>query len=199
MNQVKNSPEFAIIDSNTFSCMGLKSLLETIMPELTVRCFNTFGALVDDTPDMYAHYFVASHIALEHTAFFLERKRRTIVLVNGENVTFNTFHTLNVGLPENKLVSALMSLHKEGHGHSCHPQEKEGENSDTLRLSPREVEVLVLIVRGLINKEIAERLNISLSTVISHRKNITEKLGIRSVSGLTVYAVMNGLVEANQI
>ena len=66
-------------------------------------------------------------------------------------------------------------------------------------LSQREVEVLVLIVHGLINKEIANRLNISLTTVISHRKNITEKLGIRSISGLTVYAIINGLVEANQI
>ena len=48
-------------------------------------------------------------------------------------------------------------------------------------LSAREIEVLVLITKGLINKEIADKLNISLTTVISHRKNITEKLGIKSV------------------
>ena len=57
-------------------------------------------------------------------------------------------------------------------------------------LSAREIEVLVLITKGLINKEIADKLNISLTTVITHRKNITEKLGIKSVSGLTIYAVM---------
>ena len=51
----------------------------------------------------------------------------------------------------------------------------------------------------LINKEIADKLNISLTTVISHRKNITEKLGIKSVSGLTIYAVMHGYVEADRI
>ena len=66
-------------------------------------------------------------------------------------------------------------------------------------LSAREIEVLVLLTRGLINKEIAERLNISLTTVISHRKNICEKLGIKSVSGLTIYAVMRGYVEADSI
>lgn len=198
MSQPNYSPEFAIIDSNTFSCMGLKSLLETILSGITVRCFNTFSALTDDTPDMYAHYFVTSQIAMEHTAFFLERKRRTIILVNGENPSFNTFHTLNVGLPENKLVSALINMHDKGHGHSTPPQKKNPQD-DYARLSTREMEVLTLIVRGLINKEIAERLNISLTTVISHRKNITEKLGIRSVSGLTVYAIMNGLIEANQI
>ena len=50
-----------------------------------------------------------------------------------------------------------------------------------------------------INKEIADKLNISLTTVITHRKNITEKLGIKSVSGLTIYAVMNGYIEADRI
>ena len=49
------------------------------------------------------------------------------------------------------------------------------------------------------NKEIADKLNISLTTVITHRKNITEKLGIKSVSGLTIYAVMNGYIEADRI
>ena len=48
-------------------------------------------------------------------------------------------------------------------------------------------------------KEIADKLNISLTTVISHRKNITEKLGIKSVAGLTIYAVMHGYVEADRI
>ena len=66
-------------------------------------------------------------------------------------------------------------------------------------LSAREIEVLVLITKGLINKEIADKLNISLTTVISHRKNITEKLGIKSVSGLTIYAVMQGYVEEDRI
>ncbi len=61
-------------------------------------------------------------------------------------------------------------------------------------LSQREIEVLRLVASGLINKEIAERLNISINTVLTHRKNITAKLGIKSVSGLSLYAMMNGLV-----
>ena len=66
-------------------------------------------------------------------------------------------------------------------------------------LSMREIEVLSLVARGFINKEIADKLNISLTTVITHRKNITKKLGIKSVSGLTIYAVMRGYVEADSI
>jgi DNA-binding NarL/FixJ family response regulator len=66
-------------------------------------------------------------------------------------------------------------------------------------LSDREIEVMSLIVQGYINKEIADKLNISLSTVITHRKNIMDKLGMKSVSALTIYAVMHGYVDINKI
>ena len=64
-------------------------------------------------------------------------------------------------------------------------------------LSLREIDVLKLIVKGFINKDIADKLCISLNTVLTHRKNITSKLGIKSVSGLTFYAMMNGLISEN--
>ena len=66
-------------------------------------------------------------------------------------------------------------------------------------LSDREIEVLSLVAQGNINKEIAEKLFISTTTVITHRKNIQEKLGIKSVSSLTIYAVMHGYVDINKI
>ena len=66
-------------------------------------------------------------------------------------------------------------------------------------MTMREIEVLSLVARGFINKEIADKLHISLTTVITHRKNITEKLGIKTISGLTIYAVMRGYVEADSI
>jgi DNA-binding CsgD family transcriptional regulator len=63
------------------------------------------------------------------------------------------------------------------------------------QLTNREIEVLKLIVQGWLNKEIAEKLNISLNTVLSHRKNIMAKTGIKTVSGLTFYSISNGLVS----
>ena len=66
-------------------------------------------------------------------------------------------------------------------------------------LSDREIEVMALIVQGFINKEIADKLHISLSTVITHRKNIMDKLGLRSVSALTIYAVTHAYVDINTI
>ena len=76
---------------------------------------------------------------------------------------------------------------------------KKNGNSDNGELTVREKEVIKLISLGLANKEIAEKLFISIHTVISHRKNITEKLGIKSISGLTVYAIMNNLLDIQDI
>jgi len=66
-------------------------------------------------------------------------------------------------------------------------------------LTEREIEVVKLVANGKTNKEIADKLFISIHTVISHRKNITEKLGIKSISGLTVYAILNNLIDATSI
>lgn len=74
----------------------------------------------------------------------------------------------------------------------------QGESNSRI-LSDREIEVMILIVEGHINKEIADQLHIGLSTVITHRRNIMEKLNIKSVSALTIYAVMNGYVDINRI
>lgn len=66
-------------------------------------------------------------------------------------------------------------------------------------LTKREQDTLRLIALGLTQKEIADRLFISTHTVVSHRKNITHKLGIKTVSGLTVYAILNNLITMDEI
>lgn len=66
-------------------------------------------------------------------------------------------------------------------------------------LTRRETAVLVQLAQGKTNKEIAEALNVSVHTVISHRKNITHKTGIKSVAGLTVYAMLNNLIDESSL
>ena len=194
-----STPEIAIIDPNTLSCLGLSSLLEELIPGAVIRTFPSFAAFTDDTPDMYAHYFISSQVYLEHTAFFLQRRPKTIVLAAGEaGPQLAGVLTLNIYQPEKDLVRNIVLLHSHGHRHG-HPGKLPTNPPAGHELTAREIEVLVLVVKGLINKEIAGRLNISQTTVISHRKNITEKLGIKSVSGLAIYAVMHGYVEADQI
>jgi len=62
------------------------------------------------------------------------------------------------------------------------------------QLSVREIEILGMVAQGFSNKQIAEQLFISIHTVITHRKNITSKLGIKSISGLTLYAALNNFI-----
>ncbi len=104
----------------------------------------------------------------------------------------NYQHTLHLHTPGDeihRLVSDLFASASVDHK----------ENQQSGELSVREREVLKLVALGLSNKEIAERLFISIHTVISHRKNITEKLGIKSISGLTVYAILNKIIDPETI
>lgn len=73
------------------------------------------------------------------------------------------------------------------------------EESDQTALSQREKEIIGCIVKGMTNKEIAEKLFISVHTVITHRRNITRKLQIHSAAGLTIYAIVNKLVELSDV
>ena len=81
---------------------------------------------------------------------------------------------------------------------ACSVQSDDDE-SDTAPLSDREKDVLVCLSKGLKNNEIADQLNISVHTVITHRKNIVRKTGIKSVAALTVYAILNNLIEEKDI
>jgi len=197
---MQGRPKIAIIDPNTLAAMGLKQMLQTVMPIMTVDTFGSFSELEANSPDSYFHYFAAMNIVLENKAFFAERRRKTIVLtLSLDSMSqLSEFHSLCINVPESDLVRALLMLEQHAHGH--------GENlppmPDILTrkiLSDREIEVMSLIVQGYINKEIADHLHIGLSTVITHRKNIMEKLGMKSVSALTIYAVMHGYVDINKI
>lgn len=198
---MNHQPEIAIVEANTLTSLGLKTILERMIPMAVIRTFHSFGELTDDTPDIYAHYFISAQIYVEHNAFFLPRKRKTIVLAgDSHQFQLSGVPILNIYQAEEQLVKDILKLHQHAH-HDGYPVKDMPPTPPTTghELSAREIEVLVLITKGLINKEIADKLNIGLTTVITHRKNITEKLGIKSVSGLTIYAVMNGYVEADRI
>lgn len=201
-------PRIAIIDQNTLESIGLKSIINDLIPMAYLSVFSSFEALeqeADETP--FFHYFVSSQILLTHLDFFLQHQHQTIVLTAQpmSSTQFEHFNTLNTAQTEHGLVKSLLLLHQHGHGnpqgtgyHHAKLQERDV-IGPTIDISKREAEVLALVVRGYINKEIADRLCISLPTVISHRKNICEKLHLRSVSSLTIYAVTHGIVSIDEI
>ena len=193
-------PKIAIVDANTLATLGLKQILQNVMPIMTVDTFGSFAELQSNNPDDYFHYFAAMSIVLENKDFFLERRRKTFVLTLSLDTMsqLSEFHCLCVNVPEQQLVRSLLALQQHGHGGGRNmPPMPEVLNQKTL--TDREIEVMSLIVQGFINKEIADKLNIGLATVVTHRKNIMDKLGFKSVSALTIYAVMHGYVDINKI
>jgi DNA-binding NarL/FixJ family response regulator len=193
-------PKIAIIDANTLAVLGLKQLLQNVMPIMTVDTYGSFLELEANHPEQYFHYFVAMNVVLENKAFFLENRKKTIVLTLSRDINsqLSEFHSLCINVPEPELVRSILAMeqHAHGQGQNLPPMPKALQQKI---LSNREIEVMSLIVQGYINKEIADKLNIGLSTVITHRKNIMDKLGMKSVSGLTIYAVMHGYVDINKI
>ena len=211
----RQAPAFAIVESNTLAVMGLSQLLESAIPSAQIQAFGTFGELQASNPEHFIHFFVSMQIVLANRNFFLDYKHKTIVLTpsNDPMSQLSVFSCVcsndsgkcsPCGCPFFcKLMSSLMSnpsdtlTHRQWKSFSCdigsleHTQEK--------TLTDREIEVLSLVAKGKINKEIADLLCIGLTTVITHRKNIQEKLGIKSVSALTIYAVMHGFVDINHI
>ena len=97
---------------------------------------------------------------------------------------------------EEKVLLPLAELLEKGRDR-IETQEETGAGQDIL--SDREKEIVKEIARGLTNKEIADKLFISVFTVTTHRKNITQKLGIKTIAGLTVYALMNRLISPEEI
>jgi len=84
--------------------------------------------------------------------------------------------------------------------HKLHTDLETGDDtprSEGETLSAREKEILVCVAKGMLNKEIADQCNLSIHTVITHRKNITRKTGIKTAPGLTVYALLNNLIDIN--
>jgi DNA-binding NarL/FixJ family response regulator len=197
---MNNRPKIAIIDPNTLSALGLKAILQNVMPIMTVDTFGSFAELTANDPDNYFHYFVAMNVVLENKTFFSEYRRKTIVLtLSLDSISqLSEFHSLCINVPEQELIRSLLTLeqHAHGQGQNLPPMPKVLQQKI---LTDREIEVMSLIVHGYINKEIADKLNIGLATVITHRKNIMDKLGLKSVSALTIYAVMHGYVDINSI
>lgn len=188
---------FAIIDSNTLMCLGLQQILTEMLPMVETEVFTSFQDLEnqDKEQNLFLHYFVSSRIYFEHSTFFRQNPKKSIILVNGD-MQISGMHTLNVCQSEPMLMHDLLMLRNMGKA-PIMPQVSVEHREQ--QLSTREIEVAILLCKGLINKEIADRLDISITTVISHRKNIMEKLHARSLADIIIYSVMNGLVSVEEL
>lgn len=174
----------ALIGLSTLSAIGIKSLIRgereirtALFP--TLEEYRSSGETADG-------FVVSSDIFVCNLDFFMPRRQKVLVVTTME-ISKNLQQKQMVmacddeSVVEEKLLGFVEILNQD--------EVEKGE------LSAREKDVLRLLVKGKINKEIADELCISINTVITHRKNITSKTGIKSVSGLSIYALMNGISE----
>lgn len=167
-----------IVDTDTLRAIGLRAMLERfggLEPIITTDP-TTLCPLDDSTL-----FFVTPEAFASMPMFYVPRRQQVVLIMDS---TDSPLPVLPPHISENELEERLENIL----GTLKVP-------GRTVALTDRERQVLALAARGLINKEIADRLEISLNTVLTHRKNISAKLGIKSVAALSVYAMMNGLVD----
>lgn len=189
---MRMAKQIAIILSDTLQSAGLQSLLADYFPPVEIINFHSFSDFPESGSD-FQYYFTKADTFMLNVDFFLPRRSRTLIVTSEEKNSANStgYNYLNTGLPQETLIEQLQQFFSIEESNDRTERSKE--------LSLREKDVLKLIAQGSTNKDIADKLNISLNTVLTHRKNITARLGIKTVSGLTFYAIMNGLVSSELI
>lgn len=187
-------PRVGIILTDRLLGAGLLAVLERYFGPAEVECYADVDTSLREG-GCFDCYFTDPGIFASHVDFFLPRRAQCGLLMPGApnegDAAEGTPRVIRTG---DSLEGLLENV-----GRVLEAAGRSSEESASDELSAREVQVLQLVVSGAINKEIAERLSISLNTVLTHRKNITAKLGIKTISGLTLYALMHGYISAEDM
>ncbi len=199
-------PRIALILPDVVREGGVRALLKRYFATVEAESFDHPADIAGEgaAGGHFDGYVTDCETFTAHLDFFLPRRTQCLVLAGGGGRRSTAAHlggSLGGGTSEAmpRVVGTAEPLEHllEAMEHTLLPDRKRTEESGSDELSGREVQVLQLVVSGAINKEIADRLNISLNTVLTHRKNITAKLGIKTISGLTLYALMHGYISAD--
>ena len=169
-----------IIVQDTLRASGIKQILKSSFG-IDARIIHS--AIVNEIAECDI-IFADEYNCMAFLDLLIPRKNRTVIITNIDNDSYISWQHINCYDNENTIVETIAAILKK----------LSQTNMPQMELSAREIEVLRLVAQGFTNKEIADNLRISVNTVLSHRKNITAKLGIKSVSGLCVYAMMNGIL-----
>ena len=188
---MRHDKQIAIILPDTLRSTGLQCLLADYFPPVEICHFPSFELFSNASGDAFDYFFTDPETFVLNADFFLPRRNKTGLLIDSADTeTPLATNKISVKAPQETILDQLQHLFASD---NAPIQETNKE------LTSREIDVLQLIVKGITNQEIADKLSISLNTVLSHRKNITSKLGIKTVSGLTFYAIMNGIISGEEI
>lgn len=173
----------AIVGFSTLETLGLRFLFRH--DGVAAECFRSLESCSDDAERFDGFVADAGSFAL-HTDFFLPRKAKLLVVTGGHAVALSA-QPLFIGTDadDSDLQACADRFVESLRSNPSSPAEE---------ISQREREVIREIAAGKTNKEIADTLCISVNTVITHRKNIASKLGIKSASAISLYAMMHGMI-----
>ena len=184
----------AIIAEGLVKILGENARLELLSPSHDIECLN--GRIIAGRPDI----LIINPLLLPQS----KRQEFNSIMHGCPDITLLALVYQYVEQSSLRMYHGIIDICEE-RSHICEiimdccAQQKtvnEPQTDDNeYELTKRELDVLVQIAKGMMNKEIADKLNISIHTVISHRKNITRKTNIKSVAGLAMYALMNNLIE----
>lgn len=188
-----------IIEPSVIVAEGFRHIVDNLAEYTVTGILQDLGEDMETTLDDYD-----ADLLVVDPAIFDTRTRS-----GGKDLIINWINVPVIALITNAMDASLISAYDGAIYLTDKSDEIEQKLSATMRsnpsdqrgdgeeLSAREKEILVCVAKGLLNKEIADHFNISIYTVITHRKNITRKTGIKTVAGLTVYALLNNLIDMN--
>ncbi len=176
--------------------LGLKYVLTQIGIDAELKMLDSFPKLKDAMVDAKVNFVILSEDVLvgsdDLALSFLndDDSGRQILLIGDRDISkYDKLCYINQNLEQDEMTEQLRGFFFDRYI----------EEADQSVLTDREIEVLRKVAQGYANKEIADKLFISINTVITHRKNITEKLGIKTIAGLTVYALMNNIIMPEEV
>lgn len=179
-----------VISTDFLQAYGLNALLVEYFSANKVELLNDL-AMLENHPLQCDILFLQPDVLV---AYYdkLSAIRSKLIILSSNTTNTADIAVLNTQQEQTTLLDKLNELLEE-------KLDQQKDKINKAALSDREQEVLTLIAKGEMNKTIADKLNISLNTVLTHRKNITAKLNIKTISGLTVYAILNGYISAEEV
>lgn len=194
------SSVFIIFEKSALIRLGLIALLRSLDDASVVGDFRNADDFEQKIKNLKPDFVIISEKYIEDISVKVlknlskEFEFKVIILSREHLGRINSLWTEEILIDEEKLIISDKIEHLIHQNNKNKKQDK-----DNNEISKRERAVLAMVAQGYTNKEIAEKLFISAHTVITHRKNIVKKLGIKTVSGLTVYAILNKIIDMEDL
>ncbi|MDE7413372.1 MAG: response regulator transcription factor [Muribaculaceae bacterium] len=189
----------AIAESSPIISAGLTHTMSRLpgLPTRVVEINDTdhlINYLESEQPDILIinPFFLSPSYISQLRVKYSDLKIIAVAVMPLDRKTLENFHDSISIADDVETVTDKVKKNCDSRNSSSEPENKES-------LSNREKEIIINVVKGLTNKEIADKLFISVHTVITHRRNIARKLEIHSATGLTIYAIVNKLVDLAEL